>query len=385
VVVAVVGLSAAQDASAYELEGDRWPGRTITYFDAGPDRAAVRKAVAAWNASGIRVRFKAVPRRRARVLVVKRGAGCQGFAQIGYERHVRVARLRLGSCPRAHVAAAVAAHEFGHILGLGHTYEQCALMQPVVQQGCEDTEHEAHCRLIEPDDLRGALKLYGGRTKPLPPRLCPYFAAPPAPVDLEIVGVDGGADGMLYAGFRVPRPQQLIEGPSGTPQVTVSVYATQDACPSAMPAGEPIARERVFTGAEASITLGRRRDPRWQEGRYCFTAWARDALGRAAPGPAVAQVEFRFERPEAAFSYFAAPAGETSSFFDESYPGERGPVTYSWDFGDPASDTDVSSERSPNHTYPAAGTYTVRLTVRDADGVESTATRTVTVDPAPER
>ncbi|ALK05598.1 MAG: hypothetical protein AAY43_07680 [Methanosarcina sp. 795] len=40
---------------------------------------------------------------------------------------------------------------------------------------------------------------------------------------------------------------------------------------------------------------------------------------------------------------------------------------WSWDFGDGAS----SSEQSPSHTYSAAGSYTVTLTVSNADGTDS--------------
>ena len=39
---------------------------------------------------------------------------------------------------------------------------------------------------------------------------------------------------------------------------------------------------------------------------------------------------------------------------------------YSWDFGDGG----TSNSQNPTHTYPAAGTYTVKLTVGEADGVD---------------
>ena len=48
---------------------------------------------------------------------------------------------------------------------------------------------------------------------------------------------------------------------------------------------------------------------------------------------------------------------------------------YSWDFGDGQS----STASSPDHTYAAAGSYQVRLTVTDDDGDSDAVTKTVTV------
>ena len=50
-------------------------------------------------------------------------------------------------------------------------------------------------------------------------------------------------------------------------------------------------------------------------------------------------------------------------------------LTYAWSFGDGAS----GSGRSTTHTYAAAGTYSVELTVTDADGAATTVTETLDV------
>ena len=50
--------------------------------------------------------------------------------------------------------------------------------------------------------------------------------------------------------------------------------------------------------------------------------------------------------------------------------------TYRWDFGD---GTAVSTSQAPNHTFPAAGTYTVTLTTTDGWGKAASITRQVTV------
>ena len=53
----------------------------------------------------------------------------------------------------------------------------------------------------------------------------------------------------------------------------------------------------------------------------------------------------------------------------------EGAEAYLWNFGD----ENTSTEASPEHTYDAAGTYTVKLTVQDADGNAKSAEKEVTV------
>ncbi len=54
----------------------------------------------------------------------------------------------------------------------------------------------------------------------------------------------------------------------------------------------------------------------------------------------------------------------------------EGPIaSYAWDFGDGG----TSAQPNPTHTYTAAGTYQVTLTVTDSGGVTDTATQTVHV------
>lgn len=73
--------------------------------------------------------------------------------------------------------------------------------------------------------------------------------------------------------------------------------------------------------------------------------------------------------PNAAFT--STIDGLTVSFTDASI----GADSYSWDFGD----GNTSTEASPTHTYDAAGTYTVELTVTNAGGSNSSS-ESVTVE-----
>jgi PKD repeat protein len=60
------------------------------------------------------------------------------------------------------------------------------------------------------------------------------------------------------------------------------------------------------------------------------------------------------------------------SFSDRSTDGDGDVVRWQWTFGDGA----TSSDRSPAHTYAAAGSYDVRLVVTDDDGADDDRTHT---------
>ncbi|WP_035850165.1 collagenase [Kitasatospora azatica] len=78
--------------------------------------------------------------------------------------------------------------------------------------------------------------------------------------------------------------------------------------------------------------------------------------------------------PTASFTALATDL--TVSFTDTS----TGAASRSWDFGDGT----ASTAANPVKTYPAAGSYTVRLTVTNSQGVSATSSQTVTVTGASE-
>ena len=77
-------------------------------------------------------------------------------------------------------------------------------------------------------------------------------------------------------------------------------------------------------------------------------------------------------KPVANFS--AQVNGKTVQFSDSSSD-DKGISSYAWQFGDGA----ISSTRNPSHTYAAAGSYSVSLTVTDTGGQTNSRTQTVTV------
>jgi hypothetical protein len=160
-------------ADAYQLEGSHWATRTIPYYT--ETRAyswSVDAAAYAWNTSGARVQFVKTSRANAKVLV-----------GIRWYRHAGDARMHTvgSSIVRAEVGiqtghdryemALIVAHEFGHVLGLDHELGVCATMNPSVG-GDHTTKCPAPpsgtwtCRLLQPDDVRGAVSLYGGAARP---------------------------------------------------------------------------------------------------------------------------------------------------------------------------------------------------------------------------
>ena len=297
-------LLAAAPAEAYEPAGAKWPRGRVTYYVAAKQHAAaVATAARAWNASGARVRFtRTRSRRRADLVVTYRGTadlGCrEGLASVGRASRGRLYLPRLtGRSPYGDLMCVrTAVHELGHVLGLSHEDGTCATMNSaglnLAPIHCPRHEPWAwRCRLLEPDDVRGAVRRYGGRVRAArEPAECDLYPAAPAPTDLA-AAYDPQL-GVIGVSFRRPAastvPPWLVEAvaPNGGLPGAYEITATRDTCPVAPPDDIPYRYQEAQPGG---IEQHQQRID--GPGRWCVAVWHVDELSRAGAAPAAVFVD----------------------------------------------------------------------------------------------
>ncbi len=300
------------------IEGAPWPGRgvaRIRYFNASSAKWPVAQAVNAWNSSGARVRFVPVARKRAQV-VISDSAGppsdhaMSGFASVGYiypgGGYVKLSRLAHPRRPNYSMAG-VATHELGHVLGLDHQDDGCATMNTILWAACTDARS---CRLLERDDIRGAIKLYGGRARMARPAFCPK---PPSEIRAT---ADPNAYGVTLE-WRNPRGPffdrvQVARGKGECPRRPGPGTGWEPS--SSAPGAGAWLVDRDFASGARLLT-----------GRYCYAVWGVGDQGLQSRRKTV-WVEFDPSRPAAptnlravlgaggnvALSWAAAPHPELS-------------------------------------------------------------------------
>jgi hypothetical protein len=309
----------AVPSHAFKLGGTKWPTRTITYHSSAPQYdEAIRAAVQAWNTSGARIRFKPTSKRRARLRIIYgRNLRGSGEATLGWEAPSTIVRREIEGVaiqgfpvpcgfrmtgpsgrparvvcrrgphvwligrsrqdlrdPRArNEMKRTVVHELGHILGLKHVRRSCSVMTPNGEATCGDEPQpwEVRCRLLEADDVRGAIRRYGGRLRPLGDPFCEVSPVPAAPLDLtaRFVAED--------------RSIAVTWTNAATPSVRyVRVAIGRDVCPE--PPEE--ASDPAEPGSQGSTALSASDEA----GRYCVAVWSEDQFGRLS-APATAWVD----------------------------------------------------------------------------------------------
>ena len=224
--IAVLGAMGAMttDAQAWVTFGPRWKKKTITYRVASPSLASIaRRAAATWNLSGAGVRWKRTSGRANVTIAITPSLDVPGRALLSSDgRRIYAAKIQIAPtagdlarspAERRFVRTLAVVHEMGHVMGLDHDTRFCATMQPVYRIGspreCNlpDETWRFRCRLLEPDDLTGARRLFGGRPRVRGPEFCP-LAAEPAPVTDGVAAPrpGGGAD----ISWRTPSGEDVV-------------------------------------------------------------------------------------------------------------------------------------------------------------------------------
>lgn len=351
----LLALAAPATANA-AMVGVRWPGKTITYFDGSRDKAAVARAVAAWNRSGVGIRFvRTYSRTRAQLVIRNTRAvpgGCgTGYATLGYPGRGRQAQLGIlhAASPRDQGCAwpgqtLVVAHELGHVLGLGHVDSRCSLMNSshvggVAPRRCYGgwsmenvLERTAtwRCRILEPADVRAVLRRYGGTRRPVRANpWCDLFRRLDAPSGLAATWDADAQRVNLQLVRPATKPVPSFLAARAAMPHAFEIYRAKGACVTshrgfAQPSTDVIYRPwSAVVGAAETVM-----ETQLEAGSWCWSAWARDALGKPSAGPVTATLEVPavateewpgegFASPRRAGKLPAAPARPPITRFDD--------------------------------------------------------------------
>jgi hypothetical protein len=310
-------LAATVSAGAYRIGGWKWPTHTITYYNAAPASAhAVADAVRAWNTSGARIHFVATSRSHASVVIASMSTaearGELGLATLGWAPpgfltpspsgrtqahgdHVwLVPPSQTGDLP-AYALAQVAAHELGHIIGLGHELHRCATMNASVGEHCPLPQPwQQRCRILEADDIRGAIALYGGHVGPLGPEFCDVAELPGPPIGLAATITDP-LNGIVQLSWTNPAGVTIGSTPVQiNGRATVGSYivnGAQGSCPPPSMTSDYFGGAATRAGEIVSTTV-----QATSPGSWCFTVTIVDSYNRFGPA---AQVQIDVPAPPA--------------------------------------------------------------------------------------
>ncbi len=398
VAAAAIGWLGAGAASAYVVGARPWPGGVIRYYNADPGmKTEVAAATKAWNTSGAHVHFIAVPRSRAQVIIVgwpnHTPAGPEaGFASLGWVppgglvpdpwghivrgAHVWLHPVNVATGLNSAAMTVATAHELGHILGLNHS-TRCATMDATFVALCKSAPHlwQFICRPLQPDDVAGAVHLYGGRARQLgPQRYCSYFAVPRPATGLaaSLAGPPGGygvADSVRLS-WHVPKGVRFTSSPTGTSIGFDRVSGAVGHCPA--PGKGELALSEAKPGGIDHTTVSPD-----APGRWCFTVEILDVYQRPSQAASI-WVTVPGPPPTAAFNASQDQTNGLLYNFQDTSNVSTGARSYAWNFGDPGSGAaNTSTQANPSHAFSAPGSYQVKETVTDSFGQSNAVTQTV--------
>ena len=129
---------------------------------------------------------------------------------------------------------------------------------------------QLRCRLLEPDDVRGAIKRYGGRAKGYAAEFCD-FAPPPVPPAGLTAAYDAATRSIALSWTNAVNPYVFA----------VQWVVSKDVCATAPTGAGAVTQPGPGTGVNPAAGAA--------PGNYCVAMWSQDRFDRLA-GPTVAWV-----------------------------------------------------------------------------------------------
>jgi hypothetical protein len=180
-------------------------------------------------------------------------------------------------------SALMVAHEFGHVLGLNHETRGCALMNPTgswrgAKLCTSANPWEWRCDLLEYDDVRGAVALYGGKIVSTAHN-CSAYAPMSAPSRFSgDADADQGGIDLHFSRPTLPKLPVFLAAAARS-EGGYAIKRELNRCPTDFKAAQRYGWS-VSAGAETTISQAS------APGRYCYAVWAFDQLGRPSAQPA---------------------------------------------------------------------------------------------------